>query len=114
MSESQLKEEGHKSKGGSGRAAVFEVEPVEVRSCHGEVAYACGSFFYLGSLTDNKGSSSPEKRRTIKKASETFRRLWRVWAMKGLSLKLKVDCTRHLFIPCYCMIARFGTLLRQK
>ena len=54
MSESQLKvrratraktalEKGEK---------IFEVEPVEVRSCNGEVAKACGSFFYLGSLTD--------------------------------------------------------------
>ena len=47
------------------------------------------SFLYLGSLTDNKGSSGPEIRRRIKKASETFRRLWQVWAMKGLPLKLK-------------------------
>ena len=39
---------------------IFEVEPVEVRSCNGEVAKACGSFFYLGSLTDNKDSSGPE------------------------------------------------------
>jgi len=60
-----------------------------VRSCHGEVAKACGSFFYLGSLTDNTGSSGPEIRRRIKEATETFRRLWRVWAMKGLPLKLK-------------------------
>ena len=34
-------------------------------------------------------ASGPEIRRRIKKASETFRRLWRVWAMKGLPLKLK-------------------------
>ena len=40
-------------------------------------------------LTDNKGSSGPEIRRRIKKATETFRRLWRIWAMKGLPLKLK-------------------------
>ena len=60
-----------------------------MRSCNGGVAKACGSFFYLGSLTDKKGSSGPEIRRRIKKATETFRRLWRVWAMKGLPLKLK-------------------------
>ena len=68
---------------------LFEVEQVEVRSCNGGVAKACGSFFYLGSLTDKKGSSGPEIRRRIKKATETFRRLWRVWPMKGLPLKLK-------------------------
>jgi len=62
---------------------------VEVRSSNGGVAKACGSFFYLGALTGNKGSSGPEIRRRIKKASETSRRLWRVWAMKGLPLKLK-------------------------
>ena len=67
----------------------FDVEPVEVRSCDGGVAKACGTFLYLGSLTDNKGSSGPEIRRRIKKASETCRRLWRSWAMKGLPLKLK-------------------------
>ena len=60
-----------------------------MRSNNGGVAKVCGSFLYLGSLTDNKGSSGPEIRRRIKKASETFRRLWRVWAMKGLPLKLK-------------------------
>ena len=57
---------------------IFEVEQVEVRSCNGGVAKACGSFLYLGSLTDKKGSSGPEIRRRIKKATETFRRLWRV------------------------------------
>ena len=71
------------------KGKVFDVELVEVRSCNGGVAKACGSFLYLGSLTDKKGSSGPEIRRRIKKATETFRRLWRVWAMKGLPLKLK-------------------------
>ena len=42
----------------------------------------CSSF-------QTKGCSCPEIRRRIKKAAETFRRLWRVWAMKGLPLKLK-------------------------
>ena len=60
-----------------------------MRSRDGGAAKACGSFLYLGSLTDNKGSSGPEIRRRIKKATETFRRLWRVWAMKGLPLKLE-------------------------
>jgi len=68
---------------------IFEVEPVDVRSCNGGVAKACGNFFYLGSLTNNKGSSGSEMRRRIKKASETFRRLWRVWAMKGVPLELE-------------------------
>ena len=67
----------------------FDVEPVEVRSRNGGGAKVCGSFLYLWSLTDNKGSSGPEMRRRIKKASETFRRLWQVWAMKYLPLKLK-------------------------
>ena len=48
---------------------IVEVEPVEVRSCNGEVAKACGSFLCPRSLTDNKGSSGPEIRRRIKKAS---------------------------------------------
>jgi len=52
---------------------VLNVELAEVRSCNGGVAKACGSFLYLGSLTDNKGSSGPETRRRIKKATETFR-----------------------------------------
>ena len=43
----------------------------------------------IWSLSDKKGSSGPEIRRRIKKATETFKRLWRVWAMKGLPLKLK-------------------------
>ena len=43
----------------------------------------------MGSLTDNEVSSGPEIRRRIKKATEAFRRLWRVRAMKGLPLKLK-------------------------
>ena len=58
------------SKSGLGRGEnLFEVQPVEVRSCNGGVAKASGSFFYLGSLTDNKGSSGPEMRRRIKKAN---------------------------------------------
>ena len=68
---------------------IFDVEQVEVRSCNGGVAKARGSFLYLGSLTDNKDSSGPEIRRRIKKATEIVRRLGRVWAMKGLPLKLK-------------------------
>ena len=68
---------------------LFEVEHVEVRCCNGGVAKACGSFLYLGSLTDNKGSSGPEIRRRIKKATETFRRLWRVWGNEGIALEAK-------------------------
>ena len=60
------------------REKIFDVEQVEVRSCNGGVAKACGSFLYFGSHTDNKGSSGPEIRRRIKKASETFRSIWRV------------------------------------
>ena len=91
MSESQLKaRRATRAKAVLERGEkLFEVEQVEVRSCNGGVAKACGSFLYLGSLTDKKGSSGPEIRRRIKKATETFRRLWRVWAMKGLPLKLK-------------------------
>ena len=47
----------------------------------------------MGPLSDDRGyergSSGPEMRRRIKKATETFRRLWRVWAIKRLPLKLK-------------------------
>ena len=91
MSESQLKaRRATRAKAVLERGEkLFEVEQVEVRSCNGGVAKACGSFLYLGSLTDKKGSSGPEIRRRMKKAKETFRRLWRVWAMKGLPLKLK-------------------------
>ena len=91
MSESQLKaRRATRAKAVLERGEkLFEVEQAEVRSCNGGVAKACGSFLYLGSLTDKKGSSGPEIRRRIKKATETFRRLWRVWAMKGLPLKLK-------------------------
>ena len=67
---------------------IFDIEPIEVRSCNGGVAQSCGSFTYLGSLTDIKGSSSPEIRRRIKKAG-AFRGAWILWRMKGLSLKLK-------------------------
>ena len=56
---------------------VFEVEPVEVRSCSGEVAKPCGSFVYLGSLTNAKCSSGPEIRRRIVKARTAFSRVWR-------------------------------------
>ena len=91
MSESQLKaRRATRAKAVLERGEkIFEVEQVEVRSCNGGVAKACGSFLYLGSLTDKKGSSGPEIRRRIKNATEAFRRLWRVWAMKGLPLKLK-------------------------
>ena len=41
---------------------IFEVEPVEVRSCNGGVAKVCGSFLYLGSLTDNKRFFWPRAR----------------------------------------------------
>ena len=62
---------------------------IEVRSCSGGVAKSCGSFTYLGSLTDVKGSSGPEIKRRIKKPGEAFRSVWSLWKMKGLSLKLK-------------------------
>ena len=57
---------------------IFEVEPIEVRTCCGGVAKLCGSFPYLGSLADVKGLSSPEIRRRIKKAGEAFRSMWRL------------------------------------
>ena len=45
---------------------ISDIEPIEVRSCNGRVAQSCGSFTYLGSLTNVKGSSGPEIRRRIK------------------------------------------------
>ena len=62
MSESQLKaSRATRAKAVLERGEkVFDVELVEVRSCNGGVAKACGSFRYSGSLTDNKGSSGPE------------------------------------------------------
>jgi len=85
MSESQLKaRRATRAKAVLERGEkLFGVERVEVRSCNGGVAKACGSFLYLGSLSDNKGSSGPEIRRRIKKTTGIFRRLWRVWAIKG-------------------------------
>ena len=73
MSESQLKaRRATRAKAVLERGEkLFEVEQVEVRSCNGGVAKACGSFFYLGSLTDKKGSSGPE----IKGGSRRQRRL---------------------------------------
>ena len=91
MSESQLKaRRATRAKAVLERGEeIFEAEPVEVRSCNGGVAKACGGFMYLGSLTDNKGSSGPQIRRRIMNASKTLGRLWRLWAMEGLPLELK-------------------------
>ena len=60
-----------------------------MKSCNGQKVMPCGSFVYLGSLTNNKGESGPEIRRRIIKAGEVCRSLGKVWKMKGLSLKLK-------------------------
>ena len=49
----------------------------------------CGSFLYLGSLTDDKGSSGPQIRRRINKATETFSRLWRVWDLKAIVIEIE-------------------------
>ena len=68
---------------------TIKAEPVEVKSCNGQKVMPCGSFVYLGSLTNNKGESGPEIRRRIIKAGEVCRSLGKVWKMKGLSLKLK-------------------------
>ena len=65
MSESQLKaRRATRAKAVLERGEkVFEVEPVELRSYNGGVAKACGSFLYLGSLTDNKGLSWPRDKK---------------------------------------------------
>ena len=68
---------------------TIKAEPVEVKCCNGQKVMPCGSFVYLGSLTNNKGESGPEIRRRIIKAGEVCRSLGKVWKMKGLSLKLK-------------------------
>ena len=69
MSESQLK-----ARTPTRAKAVLErgekVELVEVRNYNEGVAKACGSFLYLGSLTDNEGSSGLEMRRRIKENQE--------------------------------------------
>ena len=65
---------------------IINTEPVEVKCCNGKMVTPCGSFVYLGSLT-NKGESGMEIRRRIIKAGEVCRSLGKVWKMKGLSLK---------------------------
>ena len=90
MSETELRRRSDKNDSGCQEMGEdFDTEPIEVRSCNGGVAQSCGSFTYLGSLTDVKGSSGPEIRRRIKKAGEAFRGAWILWRMKGLSLRLK-------------------------
>jgi len=66
---------------------IIDMEQVGLKSCN--EGLACGSFLYMGSLMDNKGSCGPEIRKRIKNAPKTFRKLRQVWAMKGLPLKLK-------------------------
>ena len=66
---------------------IINAEPVEVKCCNGKMVTPCGSFVYLGSLTNNKGESGMEIRRRIMKAGEVCRSLGRVWERKGLSLK---------------------------
>ena len=68
---------------------VMDAEPVEVKCCNGKMVTPCGSFVYLGSLSTVRGSSGPEIRRRIMKAGGVCRSLGKVWAMKGLPLKLK-------------------------
>ena len=60
-----------------------------MKSCNGGVAKVCGSFLYLGSLTDNKGSSGPEIRRRIKKASGTFQKTLAGMDNEGIALGAK-------------------------
>ena len=67
----------------------MDTEPVEVKCCNGKMVTPCGSFVYLGSLTTAKGASGPEIRRRIIKAGEVCRSQGKVWAMKGLPMKLK-------------------------
>ena len=67
------KREGPRERRQSWKGGVFNMEHVEVSSCNKGAAKVCGSFLYLGSLTDNKGSSGPKIRRRINKASETYR-----------------------------------------
>ena len=68
---------------------VMDAEPVEVKCCNGKMVTPCGSVVYLGSLTNAKGASGPEIRRRIIKAGVICRSLGKVWAMKGLPMKLK-------------------------
>ena len=92
MSESQLKaRRATRAKAVLERGEkLFEVEQVEVRSCNGGVAKACGSFLYLGSLTDKKGSSGPEIRRRIKKATEkTFQKTLAGLGNEGIAFEAK-------------------------
>ena len=90
---------------------IFDIEPIEVRSCNGGVAQSCGSFTYLGSLTDVKSSSGPEIRRRIKKAGEACRGAWiLLWRMKGLLLKLKGPLYSAFVHSARCYtIVKFGT-----
>jgi hypothetical protein len=74
---------------------IINAEPVEVKCCNGKMVIPCGSFVYLGSLTNNKGESSLEIRRRIIKAGEVCRSMGKVWKMKGSTLKgqmLRIAC----------------------
>ena len=56
---------------------IINAEPVEVKCCNGKMVTPCGSFVYLGSLTNNKGESGMEIMRRIIKAGEVCRSLGR-------------------------------------
>ena len=44
---------------------IINTEPVEVKCCNAKMVTPCGSFVYLGSLTNNKDESGMEIRRRI-------------------------------------------------
>ena len=48
---------------------IMDAEPVEVRSCNGEVAKTCGSFEYLGSFTTTKCFGTGDQKENLESRS---------------------------------------------
>ena len=65
------------------------VEQVKVVTCDGKLTKRCGSFVYLGTLTNMDASATPEVRRRIGMALGAFGSLGKIWKSKAISRKTK-------------------------
>ena len=58
-------------------------------TCEGKLTKPCGSFVYLGTLTNMDASATPEVRRRIGMALGAFGSLGKIWKSKAISRKTK-------------------------
>ena len=90
-----------------------KIELIRVLTCEDKPVKPCGSFIYLGTLTNPTASATPEIRRRIGIALGNFGSLGKIWKSRSISRKTKSRLYEAIILSLLLYNAEIWTIKQQ-